>query len=1061
MPKTPSKGKAKGKSKGKSKKKDNKKETEKEAKVDQHPGYGCLYLGDKELQTYGFKTGGGLLDVAAFKTLKKADILEEISFKGKMCAFAAFKEAIEQYQNEDVLFIWDPDEAKQAECNFYFCTNAETFESEKQRLGISDDGLMMDEEEMKRLKLEQEEEERRQQMELERQQEEARIAAAIEELKKPLVARKWTDLGSLDEIMRSKMKANRIATRVLISKKRKYFGQNIQFSDQDNVDGMHVEIKSLQSASTKYGYDVYKKLVDRNYQIGLPMVQKATQTQWNRKMNKIIQYECNLESIKTSSFGVQTAEPSKAPKPKIPVFGLDDEKSEENTAQIAVHNDEEQAMQDADEHELNEKLEQFLEDVCNEFETMLTDNNLVNIFQDDFALFTDRDKELGLDTKTENIKEMQNFVDLNWSRGKKISDIHWMPSNESKPNNIVAVSCIENMSFDERVDIMNKSRISTILLWNLSHILLRAQIILTAPADIFTFKFHPNNSNIVIGGLETGQVALWDLNDCHYQQQQQQQTAQGKQQDADANHDDDEDDADLLNPFRNKQRSIGKKSNTQKTDDDDDDEKIPQIQAKLLSHIEKSHIKCVTDIVWLPQDIMIASNGELQYVDVQSRPQGSKRLSEEQFMSVAGDGSLLFWDIQTPKQTEKEKKKNEAAKWVPVYCKKLDRKYLSENIFVDKAAMDLAKYEANNAHENEQTAQIDCNDDENAEAKNDSSQSVIFGNRLCYTPLTGKVVLGTELGEYCLFNFGKISAEFIEQKQSIVNTNTPPTAVLLKEHENSKQKEHENSNHAQNNNGSNGEKGDDYKLQLQNEILSCHHMYKEHFLDMKSISISPHFCDIYLSIADWRFCIWRNNELIFVSPYSGSYICCGCWSPTRPAVIITAKYDGSVDVWDLLDQTHSPVFKNSPISSVAITSIVFSPFAKNSKNGGQQLAVGDANGNLRILQIPRNFAIPLSNEKLLMAQFYEKEYIRIQFINKRYLMQMQKTIQSEKKEKEKEKDADGQPSGNDQRNASNSNNSEENVVLDEQKEIDTQLENKYQNLLVAFKKQLKIKDDDK
>merc|ERR1712228_814588 len=130
-------------------------------KVDKHPGYSCLYLGDKELQGYGFKTGDGLLDVTAFKTLKKNDIIEEIKFKGKMCAFHPFTDIIEKYENEDILFVWDPDEEKEAECNFYFCTNIETFEFEKTKLGISDDGLAMDPQEMIRKKQEEEEEKKR------------------------------------------------------------------------------------------------------------------------------------------------------------------------------------------------------------------------------------------------------------------------------------------------------------------------------------------------------------------------------------------------------------------------------------------------------------------------------------------------------------------------------------------------------------------------------------------------------------------------------------------------------------------------------------------------------------------------------------------------------------------------------------------------------------------------------------------------------------------------------------------------------------------------------------
>ena len=118
-------------------------------------------MGDKELQGYGFKTGDGLLDVASFKTLKKSVIIEEIDFKGAMCAFHPFKAVITDYPNEDILFVWDPDERKEADCNFYFCSTPEVYEEERTKLGITEDGQAMDAEEMKKKKEEEEMEEKR------------------------------------------------------------------------------------------------------------------------------------------------------------------------------------------------------------------------------------------------------------------------------------------------------------------------------------------------------------------------------------------------------------------------------------------------------------------------------------------------------------------------------------------------------------------------------------------------------------------------------------------------------------------------------------------------------------------------------------------------------------------------------------------------------------------------------------------------------------------------------------------------------------------------------------
>jgi len=116
---------------------------------------------------------------------------------------------------------------------------------------------------------------------------------------------------------------------------------------------------------------------------------------------------------------------------------------------------------------------------------------MIDIFVDEFACFIDDEQQIGV--KTENIKETQTFVDLVWSRNKRISCVDWFPTDNSVTQtyiyisvqrtymththtDIVAVSCCSNMTFDDRVNIMNKSRVSTILLWNLSDVLLKAQV---------------------------------------------------------------------------------------------------------------------------------------------------------------------------------------------------------------------------------------------------------------------------------------------------------------------------------------------------------------------------------------------------------------------------------------------------------------------------------------------------------------------------------------------------------------------------------------------------------
>jgi hypothetical protein len=100
---------------------------------------------------------------------------------------------------------------------------------------------------------------------------------------------------------------------------------------------------------------------------------------------------------------------------------------------------------------------------------------------------------------------------------------------------------------------------------------------------------------------------------------------------------------------------------------------------------------------------------------------------------------------------------------------------------------------------------------------------------------------------------------------------------------------------------------------------------------------SPFFKDILLAAGGTAFSIWRekvqvgeraifqkvydlNNKTVLKHLKTGPLlqtssfskrICDAEWSPTRPGVFFIAKYDGTVDVWDILDRTHSPILTQS------------------------------------------------------------------------------------------------------------------------------------------------------
>lgn len=1049
--------KGKGKKKG-GKGKNADKEDVKDVKVSKHPGFECLYLGDKELQTYGFKTGDGLLDVVPFKSLKKEFILEEVSFKGKMSAFHPFQSVVEQYEESDILFVWDPDEAKEAECNFYFCVEAEALNAERERLGISADGMAMDLEEIKRLKEEEEEAERQREIAREQKEEEDRIAVAIEELKKPLVAREWTDLGSLKEMEALQLVDHRSRRKMCIRRKRRYFGGCTSFSDQENVEGMNIELKSVQSGSTKFGFEVYRKTVDRGHQTGTEkMVERSTQSPWNRKIHRIVEYEVNEGPNRTSSnsktqsideddtmrgdqgantvsigvgfeehsVGVGTTEKIGSSAAVSGADGIDRDRSGAGTSAVGddgsggaeivaadIHRadgvvddksrDIESISRDID----DEKLEQFLDDVWVILGEVLTDNNLVNIAEDDLEWLKVADGETAVDIKTENLREIQSVVDLKWSRGRKLSAIQWIDSTA------VAVSCVENKAMDQRMESLNRSRCSSILLWNLSHILLKAQTVLTAPTDIMTFKFHPKHKNLVVGGLENGQIALWDLNKLSdsastFGQNGTDRDGDGERMDENGNIDGAADGDGMAED---------EKEDVRVTEEEDDEVRVREIAPLRLSVMEKSHRCAVSAIEWVIGGVVMTENGDTFKMK-------DDDMAPHQFVTIDTNGdTMLFWDTAAPQQTDKERKRKESAKWAPVHSLKLTMRSISESkMFVDKDAMESAIGGDDVDSAETGVAAEPKGDDDDGESAEVTTTECILGSKLCTTPLLGTFGVGSERGGFCLLNVGSISAEVVEKRGGSVLTSSSWTTSDWLRIEDEKQKLTEK--------------------QMARSIVSALRwtpnkwgMTSGHHLGIKSVEMSPHFADMALTVGDWRFCLWRGGRPIFESPYSSSYLCCGCWSPSRPAVLFTAKQDGTIDIWDLLDQTHAAVISNAPICSTPITAIAFSPFSSSN------LAVADSDGNLRIITIPNTFTLPIRHEKTMIARFYQKEESKTKALRQRRRRweQIQKQAQEASNEAGTGTDAQSPDS--------------------QQLESDQAVQERYENMLVAFKRKLGIKE---
>lgn len=74
---------------------------------------------------------------------------------------------------------------------------------------------------------------------------------------------------------------------------------------------------------------------------------------------------------------------------------------------------------------------------------------------------------------------------------------------------VVAVACLENASFDERIAQSGKVKSSLILIWNFVDPI-HPQALLEAPNDVTSLRFHPSMP-ILVAGCANGQILYYDL----------------------------------------------------------------------------------------------------------------------------------------------------------------------------------------------------------------------------------------------------------------------------------------------------------------------------------------------------------------------------------------------------------------------------------------------------------------------------------------------------------------------------------------------------------------------
>ncbi|XP_072505013.1 dynein axonemal intermediate chain 3 isoform X2 [Notamacropus eugenii] len=389
---------------------------------------------------------------------------------------------------------------------------------------------------------------------------------------KPPVPKPWVSLGSEKEIEEESVHESTVRVKYKISRERRQFGAPIAFGDHN-------------ASSVKDSYIECTAYVDKNFiikqlerDIAVQMIpilkDQHTQTQWKYPRNAAIQY-------------------------------MPREFSEEEKQKVLW----------------SKELNDFLNSVSLSVEVALQQNEIMNVFIDDWKVLAEEETTFG-DKADSHLKEYQSFTDLHNIKEKTITCICWHPTIYG----LIAVSVAERLSFEERVHFSGKLLLqpSLILFWSFSDPI-HPLLMLESPDDIFCFRFCPSNPDIIAGGCINGQVVLWDIS-AHVERIAHVKGSGGGSKKAVLKP------IFLLEPDSNKE--------------------APYVRHCAVSSIEHGHKKIITDIHWLADHFEINRMGHVF--------ENRSRICC-QLVTCSIDCTIHFWDIRPtrPPPAPTDKKKEE------------------------------------------------------------------------------------------------------------------------------------------------------------------------------------------------------------------------------------------------------------------------------------------------------------------------------------------------------------------------------------------------------------------
>ncbi|KAM7046465.1 dynein axonemal intermediate chain 3 isoform 2-T2 [Acridotheres tristis] len=607
------------------------------------------------------------------------------------------------------------------------------------------------------------------------------------------VHKPWVSLGSEKEVEEESLKERDTKIKYKISRARRKFGAPITFTDKNASDD-----KDCYAECTAYEDDTFSiKMLERD--VGVQIVPKlretSAQTKWTYPKNASTQY-CPRQ--------------------------LSNEAEAESLS--------------------SEKLKEFLTAVHIRMEIALQQNEIMNVFFDDWKALAEDQEEGKPDVY---LKAYQSFTDVQYLKNRTISCIHWHPTIYG----IIALSAGEQPSDEEQVNLSNKSLLhqSVILFWSFFDPIC-LQLVLKAPEDIYCFQFSPSDPNIIAGGCVDGQVVLWDISKHETKLQstvpvpdETIDSAEGEPRAAIAG---------VTEPSH---------MQVQQTSTEP-----PLVRHCAASSTPYSHTKPATDVHWLPWN----SEGKQKGGTSEHRDENNLQL-----VTCSPDCSILFWDIPSIEHREnflsqkiKEEKKSHIPpdisdtdedldlSWKPLI--KINLRERDNNTEYGPTRMSLKelqyRYKRSGKAKSLSALRAPIKESPYTEMSISSSKNLeVLEN------ISTDFFVGNEDGEVVYSNW-----------QMKIDTNSAKPV---------------SQKHSQ-------------KYALHTEAINT--LQQSPFFKDIFLSIGGQ------KFAIWKEGV-TNGPILQSSCSAGRYTA-GHWSLTRPGVFFIGRDNGNIDIWDLMKKTHEP-----------------------------------------------------------------------------------------------------------------------------------------------------------